>query len=193
MITQDELKRVVLYLPETGEFFWKVRLSPMSKMGVPVGSKTGTGHLTIGIHGASYLLHRLAFLYMTGEMPGSDVDHKNSNGEDNRWSNLRQCTKMQNRHNATRSSKKNGLVGQRKSTQKTGKPFRASIMVAGICKHIGYFDSDVEAHRAYLIAKSVLHPFWDRSNISVESAGLDLSYPGNLSQKFQKYLTAQGF
>ena len=189
MLTQSELKELVSYNPDTGQFFWRVQLSPRAKLGVPIGTESGTGHLTIRIHRKPYLLHRLAFLYVEGKFPESDIDHRNSIPSDNRWSNLRLCTKLQNRHNAGRSAKRNGLIGSKRSSQSVGKPFRAGITFNGISKHIGYFDTAEEAHHAYLIAKAVLHPFWDHSNRDIRSLHLDLTYPGNLSKKFQKFVS----
>jgi hypothetical protein len=45
-----------------------------------------------------YLVHRLAFLYMTGRMP-NEVDHINGDRLDNRWVNLRDVDSYRNKRN----------------------------------------------------------------------------------------------
>ncbi len=95
MLDQATLKEYVHYNPETGVF---TRLKVSTKcpkhwnklLGKPMGNLDNMGYLRAQINGAEYRLHRLAWLYMTGEWPPSyGVDHKNRNRSDNRWENLR--------------------------------------------------------------------------------------------------------
>lgn len=177
------------YDPETGIFLWRQKLSPTTKLGKPVGSSTSRGnHLQASIDGKKYLLHRLVFLYMTGSFPVLDVDHKNGIGTDNRFENLRLATKAQNSQNRrARRGSKVGLLGV-KHVVRDGKQFKAVISIGEKRKHIGFYETALEAHRAYLIAKSKLHHFWDKEHISNEGKLLDISYPGNLTVRFQKYI-----
>ena len=64
-----------------------------------VGKIAGTiseGYVVIWIEGRFYRAHRLAHLYMTGEWPPADIDHKERDRGDNRWDKLRPATRAQN-------------------------------------------------------------------------------------------------
>ncbi len=89
---------------------------------------------------------------MNGEVP-SEVDHINRDRADNRWSNLRACTRSENLANRMAWSR-NGLglkgVGQLPS----GK-FKAEIRVNKKTHYLGVFGTAEEAHAAYVSAASV--------------------------------------
>lgn len=104
------------------------------------------------------LVHRVAWVLMTGEWPKGDIDHRNGIKDDNRWSNLRDVTRSvngQNRHSATRGSK-HGVLGVSLCTE-TGR-WRARIKVDGAMRCLGRHDTPELAHAAYLQAKRQLHP-----------------------------------
>lgn len=44
--------------------------------------------MKVSIKNRRYLLHRLAWLWMTGAMPRGDIKHRNGKHDDNRWANL---------------------------------------------------------------------------------------------------------
>jgi hypothetical protein len=100
-ITQEELKELLLYEPETGLFWWLV---PKQGRNIerPAGTESEYGYRSITIEGYSYSYHRLAFFYMTGEWPPEYVDHKDGNARNNRWDNLRLATAQQNAQNKKR-------------------------------------------------------------------------------------------
>jgi len=79
---------------------------------------------------------------------GKVVDHKDGNGLNNLRSNLRLCTKTQNMRNRrpwlSCSSRYKGV-----SWDKSSKKWRARITFNGKKSHIGQFDDEVEAARAY--------------------------------------------
>jgi hypothetical protein len=95
-LTYERLRQVVKYDPETGVFTWLIRLSPNIKVGGIAGSKDTGGYLQFMIDGRHYLSHRLAVLYMTGQWPDSDIDHKDLDKANNKWENLRRATESQN-------------------------------------------------------------------------------------------------
>lgn len=95
MISQDELKKIMHYNPETG-VFTRISMRHNHAPGTIVGF-SHEGYLRTKIDGKSYMLHRLAFLYMEGDMPPA-VDHINRIRDDNRWCNLRRSDWQ---HNAT--------------------------------------------------------------------------------------------
>lgn len=96
-LTQEYLKTILVFNSVTGDF---VRLE--SAGGAKAGDIAGcraNGYVQIGVKSKLYLAHRLAFLYMTGEWPKADVDHINHIKDDNRWQNIRECTRSQNKAN----------------------------------------------------------------------------------------------
>lgn len=100
MFTLEELKSELDYDPLTGIFTWKVK-----RRGIRVGKKAGclmsNGYLLIRFKRTPVLAHRLAFFYMKGRWPASQIDHKNRIRNDNRWENLREATPSENNSNKT--------------------------------------------------------------------------------------------
>lgn len=80
---------------------------------------------------------------------GDIIDHHNHNGLDNRKDNLRPATRTQNNWNSCRgfdsaTSKYKGVF-----YDKRRKKFRAVLSIDGKRKHLGYFDNELDAARAY--------------------------------------------
>lgn len=97
MITLEELKEWLEYDPETG-FFKRLKSNNRRiKVGeiIPRPCKTST-YDAIQVNGVTYKAHRLAWLYMHGELPEMQIDHINHNKKDNRIANLRLATWSQN-------------------------------------------------------------------------------------------------
>lgn len=89
MITQEQLKEVLDYNPDTGVFTWKENKKfSTNKLGKVAGSDD-CGYICITIDSIKYKASRLACLYMNGEMPnGRNVVHINKIRNDDRWCNL---------------------------------------------------------------------------------------------------------
>lgn len=140
-ISQEKLKSMFVYGPETGLF---IRIGGRND-GKEVGSKDTRGYLRIVIDGKYFKAHQMAWLYMTGVLPVR-VDHKNHMPDDNRWLNLRLATVSQNMMNS-RMTKKNkcGAKGVRKRNGR----FESSITINKILTYLGRFDSVDEAAHAY--------------------------------------------
>lgn len=125
MITQQRLKELFKYLPETGEF---IRLIDIANQ--KAGSVAGyerDGYLVIGIDSTKEYAHRLAFLYMEGYMP-EEVDHKDRDGLNNRWDNLRKSTSKQNKQNR-KIPNKSGYSGISWSKQRQ----KWYVRIQGVC------------------------------------------------------------
>lgn len=79
---------------------------------------------------------------------GKQIDHINGNGLDNRKENLRICSQSENHQNR---SKWGNTSSQYKGVHwhKIVKKWVAQIMINGKRKHLGYFDREREAAKAY--------------------------------------------
>lgn len=98
-LTQERLKQVLDYDPETGIFRWNSKRIGGRKVGKIAGGKSPYGYHLIKIDGTKYMSHRLAWLYMYGYFPENEIDHINRIKDDNRISNLRHVSKICNSRN----------------------------------------------------------------------------------------------
>lgn len=144
MLTQDDVKTVLSYDSETGIFRWLIPNRKI-KVGDVAGHKQSKGYLAIWLHGQKYLLHRIAFIYMTGGFPKNQVDHINRNKLDNSWANLRDVSGSANLMN-TPETWAHSSSGQKGVTwYPRYQAWQAQIKVKGIMKYIGRFTSYPEA------------------------------------------------
>jgi hypothetical protein len=111
VLTHKYLKKVLSYVPETGQFFHEVT-GGGAQFGQLAGTQKQDGSWKINICGRLYYSHRLAWFYMHGKWPENDIDHKNLDRSDNRLDNLREATNSQNRANQRISKhNKTGVKG----------------------------------------------------------------------------------
>jgi hypothetical protein len=116
-----------------------------SKNGKQVGSYTRK-YARLCTSNGQVALHRLAFLIKLGRWPIGEVDHINGDTHDNRWENLRECSREDNAKNRPKySSNTSGAKG----VQKVGKKFKASIRCGNTYHYLGLFQSLEEASIAY--------------------------------------------
>lgn len=94
--------------------------------------------------GVNVLMHRVVM--RAGE--GQIVDHINRNGLDNRRSNLRFVTCLQNLMNS-RPKSKHGYKGLSLDRRRDAKPWQAIARVNGRPKSLGYYATPEEAAHAY--------------------------------------------
>lgn len=108
-----------------------------------------------------YRVHSLVWMaFVTGSTEITTIDHKNRDKKDNRLENLRACTNAQNSHNIGLSGRKN-MKSKYKGvcTAPREGSWRASIRINKVNHHIGVFDSEIEAAKAY--DKSALENYGD--------------------------------
>lgn len=133
MINQEELKSVLKYFPDTGEFY-------SIKMQRYVGYKRSDNYIVTYVKDRPYLLHRLAWLYMTGKWPDGLIDHIDRDRTNNKWTNLRDVTSrksMYNRDvNINNSSNITGVLFDKRRNR-----WRSRIGLKNLDKHIGYFEN----------------------------------------------------
>lgn len=156
-LTQERLRELLDYDPETGVFTWLVNQTSMARAGDVAGGAHWSGYHRVSINRRRYLTHRLAFLYMTGAFPAGHVDHRDGDKGNNRWVNLRgvcRSVNLQNRR-GPQSNNRCGYLGVCK--HKSSGRWRASIVLNRRHIHVGLYDTPEEAHKAYLKAKRELH------------------------------------
>lgn len=131
IITQETLKRHLHYNGVTGVF---TRI----KNNKPSGSIDNRGYVRLFVNGAEYQAHRLAWLYVYGEMPVSQIDHKNHVRDDNRIVNLAASTHKENGRNQKRHiTNTSGLSGV--GFVKPNNKWKACIRVGDITRHLGTY------------------------------------------------------
>jgi len=164
ILTAAEARQLLDYNPETGILTWRHldRSQCASEMawraksrvfGSVAGSIAVNGYRSIAIGAKRYYAHRLAWLIMTGGWPTDDIDHRNGDRDDNRWSNIRAASRSQNHQNRV------GREDTGASWHERMGRWRAVITLDKKQKHVGYFDTEEEAVAAYREAKALYHPF----------------------------------
>jgi len=168
MLTADRIRELLRYDPATGVFTWKVerRRGPnnsyvFAKPGEAPGSYNAKGYWQIGVDGRNYGAHRLAFLYMTGEWPKDQVDHRDGDKANNRWANLRDATPSQNMSN--RSAHANNRLGV-KGVYRKGNGYAAQIYVNRESIYLGTYPTLQEAVAIRNAAASDLHGEYARAS-----------------------------
>lgn len=145
-LTAERVRQLLHYDPLTGEF---------TRNGSIAGYRRKDGYVSISVDGIQHLASRLAWVYTTGEWPIFTIDHEDLDRSNNKWTNLKDKTHIENMHNQkVRKNSKTGVLGV---CPERGK------FVAQICKNykvirLGRFDTIEEASAAYKEAKQRLHP-----------------------------------
>lgn len=154
MITQNRLRELAHYCPETGQFT-HLQSKGRKKSGMPAGSLRRDGYVYAMFDGHRAMAHQFAWLYVTGEWPTQEIDHIDGNKANNAFANLRQVSRRTNTENKRTARRTNttGLLG----ASRKGNRFIASIMHKGKRFYLGVFETAEEAHQIYLLEKRKLH------------------------------------
>lgn len=153
MVDHSKLLNEIDYNPSTGVFTRKVSAGN-SKAGSVVGNLSKKGYLKAMVQGKYVKMHQLAWFYVHGRWPGSQLDHINRIKQDNRIENLRVSDTSANCLNQAgpRVNNRSGLQGVHR-IPKTGR-YRAACTVRGFKHDLGVFATAEEAHQAYVSFKS---------------------------------------
>lgn len=151
MITQEYIKKICDYDPDSGIFKRILRQSWKGNWyqcnSIPK-STTAYGYLQMNVAGKPYLVHRLIWLWVTGEFPDEDIDHIDGDRLNNKWVNLRQVDRESNLRNmGIRAENTSGITGV--SFAKDRNKWHAYIGIGdGERKHLGYFTEKEDAINA---------------------------------------------
>lgn len=141
LLTHAEIRNLT-YDPETGFFY---------RNGRRTGTINARGYRVINMQGTVQLEHRLAWKFLTGNWPTAVIDHVNGDCGDNRAVNLRATTQSNNLLN--RHAKSTNASGYAGVYPKRGR-WLAKLVVNGVTRYLGTFDSPQDASVAYLTAKN---------------------------------------
>ncbi len=156
-LTQQRLKELFDYDPETGIVTRRITVGSRAKKGAVVGSDDGNGYLQVWIDGKKYRLHRVIWFWVYGAWPEDEVDHRDLKRANNRLKNLVPLTHMQNMHNGPkRCTNTSGYVGV--SRTPNGNSWIARITVGYKNLNLGTFENIDQAAAAYSAARCIYHP-----------------------------------
>lgn len=152
----DKYKKYLHYDKDSATFRWKER--PPRNKSVVVGSVAGclsNGYSQITLLGTKVRVHRLIWLFETGQWPINEIDHIDGDKTNNHISNLRDVTHQVNTQNLIKSKSNNvtGLIG----AVVEGKKFIARVGHNGKTHRVGAYTTALEAHQAYINKKRELH------------------------------------
>jgi hypothetical protein len=162
-LTQQRLREILHYDPETGEFRWRQRRGNGIRVGEIAGCLVQGGYRCIKISGRSYRSHQLAWLYMIGAWCGAAIDHRDQDPANNSWNNLRQSTPSNN--NANRRRHRNNTSGfQGVYLERESGKWVARVRKEGRTHHLGRFVTAQAAHEAYMAAARRLYGRFARAD-----------------------------
>lgn len=154
ILTADLLRQLVDYDATTGVFRWRVTKNNRLRPGDQAGSVRPNGYVNLGVAGKLYLAHRLAWLYVHGKWPDSELDHVNRIRSDNRIANLREATRALNCQNSLQSGRNtSGHKGVYFCLRRV--KWCARIYRNGRSRHLGYFALIEDAVSARLAAETL--------------------------------------
>lgn len=106
--------------------------------------------IIIQVKGQRFFAHQIVWLLFNEDIPETSIDHVDTNCTNNLIENLRAATRSeQQRNKPVQGNNSTGFKGVSFRRAVKAKPWRAGITVANQLKHLGYFETAVEAAIAY--------------------------------------------
>lgn len=165
--SQERLKELLTYYPETGTFTWNKYRGRGMKKALEAGSIGTGGYISIKISGIRYRAHRLAWMYTHGEVP-LFIDHINRIPSDNRLCNLRLATLSQNSANS-KIPKRNTSGAKGVSWHGQNNKWRVEIRSKNKYIYIGSYSDISLASEAYRIAANKFFGEFANKDVTKES------------------------
>lgn len=171
---QDFLRECFSYNRRSGEMIWRER--PLKHFvdkracrswntryaGRPAGRiatyiDSNTKYVVVGLGSREYPVHRIIWKLVSGDDPTAEIDHKDQNGLNNRWRNLREATRSQNATNmgGLRPNNTSGYKGIYWHARE--RRWEAKIRAHGKRIYLGSFITKEKAYEAYVAAAKHFH------------------------------------
>jgi hypothetical protein len=134
-LSLDVARSLLSYDPMTGALDWK-RPPRRGVAAGPAGHINSEGYRIVGYNGHEYMAVHLIWFLQTGEWPVHGVDHEDRNQGNDKWSNLRPATCVQNNQNrGLRKDNSTGVHGVGYDPRRGN--FHARIRVDGKSIYLG--------------------------------------------------------
>jgi hypothetical protein len=156
-LTQDIIRELLEYDPDTGVFIWKKRDRKWftrdrdhiawntNHSGKRTGLCKSHGYSKVRIFDRLYGAHQIAFMYSVGYIP-DEIDHIDHDRANNKWCNLREVNRSENNKNLSKAKNNtSGVTGVNFYKYKTTMKWRAYITIDGQQNHLGLFDDFQDA------------------------------------------------
>jgi len=151
---------------DAGRLYWIKRPDPMAcraVVGQEAGRSAAGGYNDIQLDHCRMKAHHIVWALCHGEYPANFIDHINGDKTDNRIENLRLATGHDNAANkASAKGATSAYLGV--SFKTASKAWVAQISKLGKKIHLGLFDNELDAARAYNAAAIQLHGQFARLN-----------------------------
>ena len=143
----QRIYELLRYDEELGTLTWKMNRGGNIKEGTVAGCVNTAGYVQVYIDNVPYYAHRVIYALATSQKSIKFIDHIDGDRRNNRLSNLREVSSAINAQN-----------NKARGTNLSRDGWCSSIATNYQQKHLGYFDTEEEAHFAYLTAKKLYHP-----------------------------------
>lgn len=147
-LSHKHVKECFHYEPSSGKLTWKISKARCVKIGQEAGWMRSDGYRQVEVDGTKFLVHRLIYFFIEGKFPPKEIDHIDGNKSNNRWNNIRACSRSENMSNAgPRRNNKLGIRGVYYDPKR--RRYITRIRKGCTKKYIGSFKTKEEAARAY--------------------------------------------